>query len=492
MIIKSFYLFESKLEYLDSFTNVLKMMKSPISKSLLGMNGLDLNLVANFISVGGEDFVNFIPDKHSKEVKIIYRVTSRYGFFSKDSSYSPLYNEYKIPNCEAPQIGDEVYIERELDPDVIKKHYNHWRTTSLYHLKSLDGKKDHIYIPEGNNSIERIEKIIGPKPQQIKVGRLARNLLKITGNSFSDKDIEEFVNEFKSKYEILKNAFRNFHLVTGEEIRKWYFENSYYDSPKGPLHSSCMRYENCQDYLSLYVDNPDVCQLLILKSDFDNDKIAGRALIWKLDNGDFFMDRIYYSKDSEINLFIEFAQSNGWVVKSKQGSSYDGLLLNGVRYNKITKVNLSNFVYKHYPYLDTLFYLYPDGSLTNIKDGFDFKELRSADGGFVGGACEYCEDGRVECNECGGSGRVDCWKCNGDRTVECEDCGGDGDLDCGECDGSGSIDGKKCGDCNGSGRIKCGECIGGSVDCGECGGTGRDECGECNGNGEVDCQECNG
>jgi hypothetical protein len=54
---------------------------------------------------------------------------------------------------------------------------------------------------------------------------------------------------------------------------------------------------------------------------------------------------------------------------------------------------LQNFVYKYYPYLDTLFYLYPDGSLTNIKDGFDFKELRSAEGGFVGGSCEYCEDG---------------------------------------------------------------------------------------------------
>ncbi len=487
MLITSFRIFESKLEYLESFESVLRVMESPISKSLLSIMGKDLDLSANFISLGGEDFVNFIPDKRSNEVRVIYRVANPLSFLSRLSVYDKVFAEYGMPDCLAPLMGDLIYIEKELDPDVLKRHFPDWEKTKIYHCKSLDGSKNHIYLPS-EKSIEKQDRIIGPKPQQIKIGRLARNLLKLTNDKFSDKEIENFVNEFKSKYAFLQNAFRNFHLVTGDDIRHWYLEDNYYDSPNGPLHNSCMRYLDCQGFFSIYVDNPEVCQLLILKSDYDSSKITGRALVWKLENGDYFMDRIYFSKDSEVNLFIEFAKSNGWVYKSSQGTGC-GLLIDGNKYTKIPKVKLTNFDFKEYPYVDTLCYLSEDGSLTCTRKSSKFKELRSTEGEFVGN-CENCENGRVDCDSCGGEGNVDCYDCGGSGSIICSDCDGEGEIDCPDCDGSGDIDDESCGNCKGSGKITCDECNNGGIECGSCGGSGVSDCDDCGGSGMIDCPEC--
>jgi hypothetical protein len=45
---------------------------------------------------------------------------------------------------------------------------------------------------------------------------------------------------------------------------------------EGQLGSSCMARRK---YLSLYENNPDVCQMLILTED---DKLIGRAIVWKV------------------------------------------------------------------------------------------------------------------------------------------------------------------------------------------------------------------
>lgn len=488
MLIKSFKIFESKLEYLKSFESVLKMIDSPISKSLLSIMGKDLDLSVNFISLAGEDFVNFIPDKKSSGARAVYKVTDLHGFMYKHPRYEKTFAEYNILDCVPPSVGDFIYIEKELDPDILKNNFPHWNEAEdkILHCKSVDGMRNHIYISRYGTSIEKQDKIIGPKPQQIKIGRLTRNLLKFTNDKFSDKEIENFVNEFKSKYSFLQNAFRNFHLVTGDDIRHWYLEDNYYGFPEGPLHKSCMRYLDCQEYFSIYVDNPEVCQLLILKSDYDSSKITGRALVWKLENGDYFMDRIYFSKDSEVNLFIEFAKSNGWVYKSSQGIG--SVLLDGDIYTKVLKVKLINFDFEEYPYVDTLFYLHEDGTLTTKKSS-KFKELRSTDGDFIAG-CQNCEDGRVDCDSCGGEGNVDCYDCGGSGNIICSDCDGEGEIDCPDCDGSGDIDDESCGNCKGFGKITCDECDGGKIECDSCGGSGESDCDDCGGSGMIDCPEC--
>ena len=60
-------------------------------------------------------------------------------------------------------------------------------------------------------------------------------------------------------------------MVKGEDIRYWYYEEKY-DGYGGSLNGSCMKHKKCQHYFGIYVENPEVCQLLILKSHVD-DKI---------------------------------------------------------------------------------------------------------------------------------------------------------------------------------------------------------------------------
>ena len=67
----------------------------------------------------------------------------------------------------------------------------------------------------------------------------------------------------------------------------------------------CLIRIRCQKYLDIYVMNPEVCRLLILKDEENEDKIRARALVWKLDDDSFFMDRIYYTEQHEIDIFIQ-------------------------------------------------------------------------------------------------------------------------------------------------------------------------------------------
>ena len=215
-------------------------------------------------------------------------------------------------------------------------------------------------------------------------------------------------------------------MVSGEDIVKWYNEENYSRENTSTLHSSCMRYKECGEYFGIYVQNPEVCQLLIKRSDFDSDKITSRALVWKLRNGDYFMDRVYYSKDSEVLLYKEYAIREGWAYKKNQSTgSYNTMIGNGDVYTKSLEVQLEKWKFKKYPYLDTIPYLGDDGVLRTDRRDSDCRELTQTDGTFTQG-CEYCEDGYNQCSECDGNGYYDCWKCDGRGRIDCEDCDGDG------------------------------------------------------------------
>lgn len=493
MIIKYFRLFESKLEYLESFETILKIMSSPISKSLLELSGKDLDLIANYIGVSNDDFVDFVPDNRSKDVRFVYRILVNSGFFPTDyggaKEYSNFIQALGFKEWHFPSTGELIYQVKELDNNILSKYHPHLSRYKIYHYKSLNGDKDYIYLESNSYSLEKTNQIIGGKSQQIKIGRLAKALLKFVDQKFTDKEIELFVNEFKSKIELLKNSFRNFHLVSDEDIRDWYLEDNYYIKFSGTLHNSCMRYFECQEYFNIYLKNPEVCKLLILKSDFDQTKITGRALVWNLDNGDVFMDRVYYSKDMEIDLFVEYAKSKGWVYKKNQAGS--GFMKDGKEYTKIVRTNLKKYEFEQYPYLDTLAFLSKDGVLSSVRI-IGSRELRSTDGQYTGVGCEECDDGYIDCGDCDGRGQVDCESCGGDGKFDCGKCDGDGDLECIKCSGTGNVDEKICGDCVGTGEISCDECDGdGSRSCQDCDGDGQVDCDSCGGSGTTNCPECN-
>lgn len=206
----------------------------------------------------------------------------------------------------------------------------------------------------------------------IGIGRWTRRIFtEVHKSTILDSKIEEFVNLYKAAID--GEDLTKFELVSGDDIRKWYLKDNY-EQERGQLGNSCMRYRNCQDFFDIYVKNPEVCQLLILKSDDDKDKITGRALIWKLTDGNYYMDRIYTINDSDKLLFQDYARIN------KIESSYDG------NSSLDLEVKLGDHTYQKYPYMDTLVVYNPTTKILrgdeDLWPGKGYISIQDTQGGF--------------------------------------------------------------------------------------------------------------
>jgi hypothetical protein len=198
----------------------------------------------------------------------------------------------------------------------------------------------------------------------IKVGKLVNKLFP---DKYKDKDIEEFVNKFKASIE---NSKERFLVVEGNDIDYWYDHNRYYEI-SGTLGNSCMRGKSGTGYFDIYTKNPEVCRMLIL---IENDKLKGRALVWKVSNSSnnldftYFLDRQYTINDSDVIKFRKYAEENDWAYKTyNNNSDLSEVTYKGV--NKSIRMNIKlkhadedkkSFRYKKYPYLDTFRRYDPD------------------------------------------------------------------------------------------------------------------------------------
>jgi len=245
---------------------------------------------------------------------------------------------------------------------------------------------------------------------EVKIGKIVRALLKIADisdridSSINDKDYEDFVNVFKA---LKVDTSKEFRLVNGEDIHKYYQMKNYYSS-HGALGGSCMADEGKSTF-RVYTENPKKVQLLIL---IDGDgKIHGRALVWKLKESPceakYFMDRVYTNADSDVIKFKNFAEEKGFLYKLKNNSYIDDnvkFMYKGKSLMGEVKVKLDgNF--KNYPFIDTMCFLSKKlGDLSNIPTK-DCYFLHS-----VAGDCEVCDrcEGEViddmddsYCSDCG-------------------------------------------------------------------------------------------
>ena len=241
-------------------------------------------------------------------------------------------------------------------------------------VRELPEFKDKTRLPYSIHIKNRGSKFWNTGRTEMKIGRWVKRLLtEVHKASVPDSKIEEFVNIYKSIVD--GGDLGNFELVSGEDIRKWYLSSNY-EIVRGQLGNSCMRYTDCQTYFDIYVKNPEVCQLLILKSDDNKDKIKGRALVWKLTDGTYYMDRIYTINDSDRLLFLDYAR-----LKKIQ-YSYDS--------NKIgenIEVQLGNHgYYNKYPYMDTFLAYSPSKNMLSDDDTLwpssGYYLLQETDGGY--------------------------------------------------------------------------------------------------------------
>ena len=520
-------LLEANMQFSEDFLAVVARVNSPISEKILKLYKTDVDVDTNYIDVSDkENFLEFKSDRRVETACIIHRPGEIYDVLSKNlfPSFASIYNDQDGPYGETFRdyidVDQPARIVKQLTSDddrlPLSLRSQIDRGQSLYHIQWNFSGKNYECIIAGSG-IRKGEKSV--KPQEVRVGSLIQSLLKKSGEEVDGSELEDFVVKFNSEVKSRKeNIFRYFQIVKGEDIRNYYLYNSY-ESDEHTLGSSCMRHGKCQDYLDIYVKNPNQVSMVVLFSEKNPDKIRGRAILWtnpKYDTirrdsnddnqyeGKPFMDRIYINNSPDTELFKKFAKKSGFIYKKDQDYSKTGFMF-GDEITEIQRieVKLENKSFNQYPYVDTLTYYTPwSGKLNNQEGEY---ELNETDGG-NGQECERCDgEGRVDCPECNYEGRVDCENCDGNGDNECHECDGDGRVSCSSCEGSetetcSSCDGSgkdeegnECSNCEGSGNMTCTECDGsGKEDCFNCSGDGRRECPECDGAGSVTCGECDG
>lgn len=211
------------------------------------------------------------------------------------------------------------------------------------------------------------------------------------GCKVNAREIEIFTNLYKSTQEYKDSKFK---ILKGNKIKKCY-TSSNYKSKTGILGSSCM---NDKDFLDIYVNNPKVCKILVLVD--EEDKILGRALLWKLSKKfhkkEWLMDRVYVSSDHNMDKFKRWAKENDYLYKNGFNLDGEDFMVDDKKVSGRISVKLDAKV-KEYPYLDTLYFL-------------NSKKNRISNSGYKGGwilSSTFGEKERCEC--CDGDGCGDCF-----------------------------------------------------------------------------------
>lgn len=194
----------------------------------------------------------------------------------------------------------------------------------------------------------------------------------------SPMNLEIFSNLYKSALGLTN--FR-FEVVQGTTLRYWY-RGTKHSEQRGSLGASCMKYDHCQPFLDIYVDNEDIIKMLVM---FDsNNKVMGRALLWHLDDVKL-MDRIYTINDEELTFhFKMWAQKNDYYFKPVQrwNNTLDFTYKNETNRHRF-QVRLKYFDYDVYPYLDTFKFLDPKtGTISNYKTKNTKRVLIHAEGNY--------------------------------------------------------------------------------------------------------------
>lgn len=192
---------------------------------------------------------------------------------------------------------------------------------------------------------------------------------------YHERDIQELLSKLKAMGEgNLMGDELSLEVWDGNEIYYAYNCKNYTDKldRNSGLNQSCMKYEDSQQYLQIYADNPSAVSCLVL---VDNDGlIHGRALIWDLDYGGEYMDRIYVAYGHYAEYFMQYANQRS-MTSYQNGNQHDFM-----------EVTLNHGKYDYYPYMDTFAYAYKDEGgdlvLTNDENVAEM-ELEQTDGGYI-------------------------------------------------------------------------------------------------------------
>jgi hypothetical protein len=332
---------ETYIYYAPTFDKQLRKIRdNEIAKSLLDIKNSDIKSDVTFVDIDKDGYLSFTTARNA------------------GNNLSKIWPHVKPDNWFNSQLGDG-----DLD-EIWKKHIN--------------GSENDVYTK--SRSILRIGRFVN----------------KLFPGKYSDKQIEEFVNKLKSTLEVEGEKFE---LIEGPEIAKWYHYDNYAEQ-KGTLGSSCMK-DKPNEIFKIYTENPEVCKMLILR---EGGLLLGRAILWKLNSfksssnkeekAEYFLDRQYYIKESDVEKFRQYAKEQGWAYKSYNNHhSFYTVVFNDKEFNASMTVQLKkssggSYNYHRYPYVDTFRRYDPNsGILYNDEDTDEDNQgqyiLASTGGGYT-------------------------------------------------------------------------------------------------------------
>ena len=220
---------------------------------------------------------------------------------------------------------------------------------SKFTLLKQSDKKGYITLNNSKTSVD------------IKIGRFIKTIFDLT-NREKDQNNQSFIEQFTNKYISFQNSdFIKVKILKGKDILLGYTTDNYYAKSNGNLCTSCMN--NKLNFLNLYTENINI-SLAVLYVD---DKIAGRCLIWNIEN-QLHYDKIYYNFDWCITSLVSYFKENNIL---------------SINYERKIVVKLDKTNFEFYPYLDSFMYLDRDNKLLSNQylEGTRIK-LRNTGGGF--------------------------------------------------------------------------------------------------------------
>jgi hypothetical protein len=377
-----------KLTISTRFIEILNTIseKNPIVKKIINSE-VPETFNYNYIDITDDnDVVTFIRNnrvEQIKEEKTVYINLSAKGFSKKPSIFRKL--KFKTDDKGNFLLGTPE--DRKLREQQIKEGVSEKELKKLVPKKGLEGKvkgicphpdfeaypnttlckfvddKENEYLVSLSNLSEQFspnEFYKQPGRVEVKIGKFLSTLFGELKTELKDKEVEDLVNNFKTTMDILKDQLKLFRIVEGEEL-KLAFHRENYAKNTGTLSQSCMTdcnsYKNSNNTRSaeMYVNNPENIRLITLKDIKDENKIRGRALLWKSDDGRYYMDRIYTQEPALEGLFRELAKKTGYLTHFEWGKgNYRGM-------EKFV-VTLKN-KYNGQPYLDSMGY----GEVGNLQ-----------------------------------------------------------------------------------------------------------------------------
>lgn len=303
-------------------------------------------------------------------------------------------------------------------------------------------------MPDDNTSGFIAYNVSNDKRMKMKTSRFLGKKLNLNTGFVPEKDLQHYTDIINGYlFPELK-----IELVSGPTITEYYSEEVGGDS--------CMTGYNSKK-VGMYARNTGVYSMLAMFSG----NSSARAMVIKLDNGSFLMDRVYSDSSYLKDQMFFHAQKQGWYYRTFTGAGSLEISLSGEQITDYDDMIVSNISYcdGEVPYADTLIQYENCGNTLNLShenssacyDGL----LDNTDGYLSGDCYSTCED----CGEPTHEGDI---TCVGDNWV-CRECYGTNYFHCQHCETSyhdndgqyiSSVDATVCGSCLAKHFYYCNDC----------------------------------